>query len=822
VTSFLDRLLGRPEPPKSAKAVTALGAWGTSYPLSLSGNTEQAKAGAYLKAYSVGWFHKAGSKISGDFANLPWHISDGDIESDDPNEATLDKPDLLEPFERLSPIDQLQRLMEKPNPFYSGRVLRQKSWIRHKFGGLGILYLEGGAGGGLPTAIYGISPARMWPSYNKAGTLIGWVMDKDAPSGGVPFDAQEIVAWSAGTPDDSPFGVSVVQAIYSQVPLTDLMARHTANVLTTGGRLAGMMWPKERALSEDEFLDAQRAWRNVASDPDAGKRLLIFPEPMEYAQGASTPAEIGIPELAALNRDEILTGFNLSPYRLGVPAPGGLNSGEVRREDRRDYWEDAVGPEVTTWDEVVNTYIVSRYEEVLGQSFVYTTEQPNLDDAPTLLGKTEAFKSLVAIGLDPRESLKVAGLSHVKWLGLPELIDPAAQAEAARQAAEAAAERPAPPPPAKSIKAAAALTVRDRVTASVVTEAKRELGTFFDEQRERVTANLRRSLPAAKGARIAAIKADPTWWDGDLEDRELSATIRGLYVRVGRGALQVAVDELGRIMMKNAVEPIVADLLANGGQRIKDINARTLQALTIELSEGTRRGYSIPQLIEGVPAEGYRGVLGVTLENGTPVFGDLRAETIARTETALSYNRASVLGYEQLGVTEFLAYDGDDDPECAERNGQTYSAEEAAGIEDHPNGTLVFSPVVDKSWHEPPQNITVSPVINVSLPPTSVTNEVKTPNVQVAAPQVSVTNDVQTPYVKVEAPTVNVRNDVQTPTVNVQNDVKMPATKAVNPTINVSVPADLRITSMPDRLTKRVVKREKGVITETTDVETDA
>ena len=99
----------------------------------------------------------------------------------------------------------------------------------------------------------------------------------------------------------------------------------------------------------------------------------------------------------------------------------------------------------------------------------------------------------------------------------------------------------------------------------------------------------------------------------------------------------------------------------------------------------------------------------------------------------------------------------------------------------------------------------------------TVTNDVQTPTVNVAAPAVTVTNEVQTPN-------VSVTNDVKTPTVNVAAPdvtVRMP-TKA-QPAINVSVPAELRIVSMPDRVTQRVVKRDRsGQIVETTDVETDA
>src|SRR4029077_12156105 len=132
-----------------------------------------------------------------------------------------------------------------------------------------------------------------------------------------------------------------------------------------------------------------------------------------------------------------------------------------------------------------------------------------------------------------------------------------------------------------------------------------------------------------------------------------------------------------------------------------DINERTLQALTVELAEGTRRGYSIPQLIEGVPDEGYRGVAAAGMDNGVEVWSDARAETIARTETMLSYNRATVTGYGEFGVTHLLAYDGDGDEECAARNGLEFTIDEAEAIEDHPNGPLVWSPVVDKAAHEP-------------------------------------------------------------------------------------------------------------------------
>jgi hypothetical protein len=693
VTSFLDRLLGRPEPPRAtAKAVTSLGPWGNSIPLSSFASTPQQKAAAHLKAYKVGWFSKAGRRIAGDVSSLDWSISEGDQEEGD-SQVELDRPSMNVPWASLDPISQFMRLLEAPYRAPDGKVLMTGRQLLHKtqvhidFTGNACWYVGSAL---LPEAILPISPARMWPSRDKAGNLIGWVMDKDAPSGGVPFDRDEILWFTTGGSEDDVWGTSVVECVFSQVPLTDMMARHTSNVLTTGGRLAGMMWPKEKSLNEDEFLDAQRAWRSVASDPDAGKRLLIFPEPMEYAQGASTPAEIGIPELAILNRDEILTAFPISPYMLGVPTPGGLNSGEVRREDRRDYWEGTIQPRADLIEETIQVGLLVRYEQLMGRTFDFELAIPRLDDAPVLTEKAAAYKELVSIGLDPKEALDAVGLAHIKWLGLPALLDPAQQAMAQAEAREASLaalnqdEPDRPDPVVKHVK-----TRESVASANVGT-----LEAFFQAQRDRVIESLRSAIPSGKAQRIAWAKAGPEWWDAEKEDAELRKTLRVLYLQAGRQSLQVVADGLNRIVSNKAVERVLQDLTQYGGERIRDINARTLQSITIELAEGTRRGYTVNQLIDGVPAEGFKGVLNVGLENGVGVWGDARAETIARTETALSYNRAALTGYKEFNVSRVLAYDGDDDPDCAERNGQEFSIDDAFAIEDHPNGTLDWAPLV--------------------------------------------------------------------------------------------------------------------------------
>lgn len=765
---------------RRAKAVTGPGVISMTYdpPLTTSyGASQQQRMAAYLKAYRVGWFYKAEHRIATDFASLGWHVSAGDDDEGDEQDS-LPTPDLYVPFASLSPIEQFMRLLERPNPQQTGRQLFEKSMIRLDMAGTTFLYLEGAPG--LPTAIYGISPTRMTPSRDKAGNLIGWVMDLDRNGIGVPFDAAEIVKVAYGSPDDDVWGVGVVEAVEAQVPLSGLMSRHIADVLTTGGRLAGMLTPKDRTLTEDEFTDVQRAWRNVASDPHAARRLLLFPEPMEWTAAAAKPEEIGIPELANLNRDDILSAFPISPYMLGVPMPGGLNSGELRKQERKDYWEGTIHPRVDLWEEAIKVDILALYEGATGQTFDFDFEEPNLDDAASLTEKAAALRELWDLGFDEKGAIEAVGLDGIKWNGRPE-PEPVV------------IEQPVEPPPPDEPVVKAVKTRQERraeATEAAVAEGLADLRRFFAEQRERIAANIRATMPARKALR----KASPDdWWREEVEDKALREAMRGLYAAIGREALQVVADDLDRVIGKSQVGRVLEGLVRWGGQGIKRINDTTRDALVREIAEGTRRGYSVTQLVEGVPAEGFRGVLDAGLDNGVGVWDELRAETIARTESMRAWNRAAIESYKDFGVTELLAYDGDYDDVCQARDGLVFTIEEAMEEmeAEHPNGTLGFSPVMDKAAHmEPPV-------------PTIVQNFFNGPDGMKALDFPAPVVNVPAPIVNVEAPVVNVAPpDLST--------LKVPAP--------VVVVDNVRVTSLPDR-EHRVIRDRNGKPTGSVEVD---
>ena len=185
-------------------------------------------------------------------------------------------------------------------------------------------------------------------------------------------------------------------------------------------------------------------------------------------------------------------------------------------------------------------------------------------------------------------------------------------------------------------------------------------------------------------------------------------------------------------------ESVISAVLSKIGARITDITRTTQDAIAAAVTKGYDEGLSpaqIADLIEELPA-----------------FDEARAELVARTETMFAYNDAALESYSGFGVTEVEAIDGDEDEECAARNGQIYSVEDAAGIEDHPNGTLDWVPVLEPKARLDPMIEVLKALAMRPEPTITIPVQITTPEVTYTAPDIHVT----TPDVHVAPAEVNV------------------------------------------------------------------
>ena len=124
---------------------------------------------------------------------------------------------------------------------------------------------------------------------------------------------------------------------------------------------------------------------------------------------------------------------------------------------------------------------------------------------------------------------------------------------------------------------------------------------------------------------------------------------------------------------------VQAHLLAEIARRVAGITEVTREKVSRAVDDGIKDGLGAAEL-------------GRLIESSA-AFAPYRAEVIARTETNRVLNVSQLETFKHYGVERVQAIDGDDDAECAARDGRIYTVDEAANIEDHPNGTLDWAPL---------------------------------------------------------------------------------------------------------------------------------
>lgn len=111
--------------------------------------------------------------------------------------------------------------------------------------------------------------------------------------------------------------------------------------------------------------------------------------------------------------------------------------------------------------------------------------------------------------------------------------------------------------------------------------------------------------------------------------------------------------------------------------------SETTRARTNELlQEAMQEGWSPQRFAEALEESG--------------LYGEARAEMIARTEVAIAQNKGQVETYKGAGIDRLYVYDSDYDEECSAVDGKVCSVAWAlANPTAHPNCVRSFSPAVD-------------------------------------------------------------------------------------------------------------------------------
>lgn len=668
------------------KAATGLGVgfWNTGVPLDSVQRTPQMMMKRAQLAYHVNpWVKLAEATITRKVVGMPWHLEDAqDEEYPDDTAGDVAEARLL--------LERPQFLLGDPKPGTATRRLMMGLTTRH-VGLCGMSYWYGDQMSvrGVPLAWLYINPARMWPSEDEQGNLTGWVLDAQDQTGrgGTPLSTEEVLPFYLDPPDWGHLGTGWYEGVVLKSQITNLGDQHAAYVIGTGGRIAGIVSPKEGSIPDEKFKALVSEFRNVNEAPDAAKRTTILQGPVDFTPTAANPQELNLVDLSKMNRDDILAEAGVPPSQASIPIPAGLNSGATKGFDEAILMQGAVHDRVVAIRETLQYGFLDKYlPTVIELEF----EEPEFDD------KSPAFALMTAsreVALTNAERRELGGYPPTgdpaidNAILLPSTSTLWATAPEEGQT-QGAIEEIAPPvapvviPADQTVgKAKELLGLRRAVDTRMVPALRKSVRSALNAQKTEIVSKVR-----AKGAHLQSRPTDQRiWWNEDKEKERLIQAIRPHLAALSQTVTKRASEVLDTPKKAdNFAERVEQFVLRRAGERIVDMLRTTRDAIQTAISQGFNDGLA-------------PGEVADLLEQST-TFDEARAELVARTETALAYNDAALNSYTEFGVDMVEPIDGDQDEECIARLERgPVTIEEALADTDHPNGTLDWVPYFGKS-----------------------------------------------------------------------------------------------------------------------------
>ena len=512
------------------------------------------------------------------------------------------------------------------------------------------------------------------------------------PGGGYSYEvggkkymipAEDVGHLKFPNPNNDFYGLSPLQVLAKQINLDTDATTFTKAYFNNAGVPSGILKLRRKLSNQDEADRLRSAWHNKFQGNRNWHRIAILDEDATYEKMGGTLGEMEIPALRNLSESRICSA-------LGVPAIlVGANIGLQRStfsnyaEARESFWEETLLPLYRRIEQFMVGLLEPEFPRERGQlEFDFSEVRALQEDEDAMVNRqlvrAQIANQLITAGFTPSAALQAAGiedeLEHTGYL--PTSLSVLGQR----------------PVEGKALTQTAANRLLEPLGASYEEEVEvmeRVLAKFFKEQLNRADGIMGRYLSQDEPEAKIQMPFNELTLIPLAADAELSAAMSPTLIKtMGRAWDTINAANVFMPMPFDPELPIFSNVLRNAGTKINDVSRAALRK---QLQAGNQAGYSLDQIVRGVPKDDYRGLRSVVRETYKN-----RSKTIARTEIATAQNTGTAGRYKAAGVTEVIIQDGDLDDLCAPYDGTRQSIDWALDNPiAHPNCTRAYSAVID-------------------------------------------------------------------------------------------------------------------------------
>lgn len=619
--------------------------------------------------------------------------------------------------------------LRRPNPYYSGIALWMATLLSWVLDGNAYWIKVGNQAG--TTDAHELWYAPHWSLHPK-GDASNFITHYEYHVGGevIRLEPAEVVHFRNGLDPRNPRkGLSPLGSLFREIFTDEEAANFAASLLRNVG-VPGLVVSPDGTTGGDIDPDDAQATKEYVSENFGGDRRgepLVMSGPTKVQQFGFSPQQMDLTALRRVPEERVTAILGLSAMVVGLGAGLERSTFSNMAEARVAAYESNIIPTQRLFAEEVRHQILipdfldgkddgseigfdlskvrvlqdDRNEEANRLATLYNAGLITRAAARAAIGEEvtpadEVFKNAIAFTLDPADMMpgddaeRLAPIDDDPVAGLED--DDADEKSRRGHKDMSGTNTPSAPDGAstrqkRTVQALERSGVRLRSAFATELETAldglgRQAADVYDRQ---VKTKDQTADDETLAASIASQLDLPSW-----KERELTTLLETHYLRVA----DQTVDTLNTVLNLgvNLPDPVEKQIVADGGMRagLIDIDDQTKDAIFRALTDARENG-------EG-PIEAARRIRQYVpagrFVNAGPKY---RAQMIARSETKSAQNQSSLAAYRESGtVTKVMAFDGEGDPICAERDGVTFTLDAASDEQlAHPNCTLSWAPVVD-------------------------------------------------------------------------------------------------------------------------------